>query len=88
MVRPLLFRSDAPWWQDGEYIVGNGGFGIRSKKLLELLETDPSTERPAGVPADWFVCVDLRDHLERRGMGCAPVDLARRFSFEANARDG
>lgn len=78
----------APWWEGGKYVVGNGGFSIRSKRLLELLRTDSSIKRPAGVPEDWFICVDIRDHLEHRGMRFAPVEVARRFSFEANERDG
>lgn len=78
----------APWWEGGKHVVGNGGFSIRSKRLLELLKTDSSISRPAGVPEDWFICVDIRDHLEQRGMRFAPVEVARRFSFEANERDG
>lgn len=78
----------APWWLEGHCVVGNGGFSIRSKKLLEVLESDASIPRPAGVPEDWLICVDCREHLEKRGLKFAPVDVARRFSFEANERDG
>src|SRR3954451_3005171 len=48
----------APWAVDGERIVGNGGFSLRSRRLLERLAA-PDVVRPAGTPEDWFVCVSI-----------------------------
>lgn len=78
----------APWWLDGRAVVGNGGFSMRSKKLLKLLQTDPSVPTPGDEPEDWFISVTLRDTLERNGIRFAPMELARRFSLEGNERDG
>jgi hypothetical protein len=78
----------APWNEGPDYsIVGNGGFSIRSKRLLELLQQDnaildPNHLDPPDAPEDWYICVMIRDYLEAHGIRFAPVDLARQFSFE------
>jgi Protein of unknown function (DUF5672) len=77
----------APLWIDGQHVVGNGGFSLRSKKLLEVLQDD-SIRVPDDTPEDVFICITLRDHLERRGIKFAPVELAQRFALEGNEKDG
>jgi len=77
----------APWAVDGARVVGNGGFSLRSKRLLERL-AQPDITRPAGVPEDWFICVELREILERDGLRFAPPELAHRFSFEGDPAFG
>jgi hypothetical protein len=78
----------APWFEpDGSLIVGNGGFSLRSKRLLELLQhddaiLDPTTLDPPDAPEDWYICAMIRDYLEARGIRFAPPELARQFSFE------
>jgi hypothetical protein len=66
--------------QDGSVWVGNGGFSLRSRRLLDAL---PSLDQPAGVAEDVVICRLHRDHLERAfGVKFAPVALASRFSYE------
>lgn len=77
----------APLWENGEYIVGNGGFSLRSKKLLATLQKGVRTDTDVH-PEDWFICVTMRKKLEEEGIMFAPVDVARRFSFESNEKDG
>lgn len=94
----------APWpWRDqgfvtpfGEHIsVGNGGFSLRSKKLLEV----PSrVEVPFDVVAmnhfykmfgavnwneDGNICVHNRHIFEEQGCKFAPVEVAKYFSYES-----
>lgn len=68
----------------GQRIVGNGGFSLRSKRLLSLC---------AGLceqgffktyhPEDVIIAVKQRKFFEEQGIRFAPVPLAQRFSFEA-----
>ncbi len=60
--------------------VGNGGFSLRSRKLLVALQ-DPALS--ISHPEDLCICHDNRERLEREhGLRFAPVDLAARFSYE------
>lgn len=60
--------------------VGNGGFSLRSKTLLEALQ-DP---RVIGAhPEDGAICLTHRQYLEQQyGIAFAPGAIADRFSFE------
>jgi len=73
---------------DAEFLVWNGGFSLRSKKLLELLRNDKEIPAPMDRPEDTFICVDHREYLESKGVQFAPVELAKQFSLEANEKDG
>ncbi|HVZ13763.1 MAG TPA: DUF5672 family protein [Bauldia sp.] len=65
---------------DGEVWVGNGGFSLRSRKLLDAL---PQLTLPAGKPEDLVICRINRERLEREfGINFAPVEIASRFSYE------
>ena len=73
-------------WQNNE--VGNGGFSLRSKKLLEecaLLSKENDIEY-GGVEnqEDVLICHKYKIYLESRGMNFAPVELAKKFSIEGN----
>jgi hypothetical protein len=94
----------APWpWREqgfvtpfGEHIsVGNGGFSLRSKKLLEL---PTKVEVPFDVVAmndfykmfgainwneDGNICVHNRHIFEQNGCRFAPVEIAKYFSYES-----
>ena len=62
--------------------VGNGGFSLRSRRLLLALQ-DPELAFDPSRPEDKVICRELRPQLEaRHGIRFAPVDLAARFSFE------
>jgi len=62
--------------------VGNGGFSLRSRRLLEALQ-DPALAFDPRRPEDKVICRELRPALEaRHGVRFAPVELAARFAFE------
>ena len=94
----------APWpWREqgfvtpfGEHVsVGNGGFSLRSKKLIEL---PTKVEVPFDVVAmnhfykmfssvnwneDGNICVHNRHIFEENGCKFAPVEVAKYFSYES-----
>lgn len=101
ILNPDAWRDDyldydyigAPWRREEAYIVGNGGFSLRSKRLLELLQEDraiaaPGDLYPPNAPEDWYICVIIREYLEARGIRFAPVMLAKQFSLEGDEVDG
>lgn len=62
------------------HCVGNGGFSLRSRRLLEALQ-DPAIDR--FEPEDEMICRHYRPMLESRyGIRFAPSEVADRFSFE------
>jgi len=71
----------ARWWfrEDG-WNVGNGGFSLRSRRLLEALQ-DP--EVGIDHPEDNAICLAHRALLQARyGIRIAPAELADRYAFE------
>lgn len=71
----------APWRYGDGRNVGNGGFSLRSKKLHDILASDPVIN--VGSPEDEIICRLFRHYLEgTHGIKFAPEDLAHRFSFE------
>ncbi len=77
----------ARWgFHDDAHCVGNGGFSLRSRRLLEALQ-DPAIDR--FEPEDVMICRDYRPLLESRyGIRFAPPELADRFSFETTYPQG
>jgi hypothetical protein len=81
---PSFLRYDyigAPWRDAAvEREVGNGGFSLRSRRLLQAL-LDP--EVAITHPEDESICRVNRELLERKhGVRIAPPDVARRFAYE------
>ena len=71
----------APWWYKDENNVGNGGFSIRSKKLLEVLSSDDKIKE--FVPEDHHICRTYGKYLrDNHGIKFAPEPLAAKFSVE------
>lgn len=66
----------APW--GGCNLVGNGGFSLRSKRLLEACSR--INDHPH--PEDDFICRRHRQELEAQGLLFAPRALADRFAVE------
>ena len=66
------------WPKEGEQ-VGNGGFSLRSKKLLELTKT--FTEHWT-QNEDTYIVSDRKVSLLNAGLKIAPVEIARLFSVE------
>ena len=71
----------APWYHSNSAgTVGNGGFSLRSRKLLDALVTMRHSDQE---PEDRAICVTLRPELETRfGIRFAPLDVAQRFACE------
>jgi len=70
----------APWWYEDDRNVGNGGFSLRSKKLLKVLAESSHIRKYQ--PEDHHICRTYRKHLESKGIRFAPDELAERFSIE------
>lgn len=71
----------APWWDN---IVGNGGFSLRSKKLLSALE-DPAIQitNSIEIAEDVAICRTHRKRLEEHyNIKFATLKLADQFSVE------
>lgn len=68
-----------PWHPEG-LRVGNGGFSLRSKKLLELTAQEGFQYKP--MNEDDLICHVNRDFLVSNGIKFAPEEVARRFSYE------
>src|ERR1700739_1204301 len=71
----------APWhYQDG-MAVGNGGFSLRSKRLMKIVATDSHIQ--ILHPEDHHICRTYRPYLEQKhGIKFAPLEVAERFSYE------
>lgn len=70
----------APWPQFDECGVGNGGFSLRSRRLVDAVAAldyaDPSEAE------DLFICRRSRRQLEAIGLRFAPKAVAAHFSVE------
>lgn len=70
----------APWPNHPEpYNVGNGGFSLRSRKLLDALSQVTFSEFH---PEDEHICRTHRSELEKLGIKFAPTTMAEQFSYE------
>lgn len=70
----------APWF-DQPMSVGNGGFSLRSRRLVDALAR---MDTPETHPEDHVICGRYRPELESRfDVRFAPFDVASRFSWEA-----
>ena len=92
IVNPELWEDEffnydwigSPWplymgWPREGHQVGNGGFSLRSKRLLEWTSTITDW---AGQNEDTFIVSAKKDELEAHGLKIALVDIATRFSVE------
>lgn len=75
----------APWphFADG-HTVGNGGFSLRSRRLVEACAALPVPDEAEDVA----ICRTHRAALEAQGLRFAPEALARRFAYERIAPTG
>ena len=70
--------------------VGNGGFSLRSKKLLSIcrnLKIHIDQTNPIDQPEDQIICNKNRVLLESNGIKFAPIELAKRFSYQSGPLD-
>lgn len=70
----------APWWYEDENNVGNGGFSLRSKKLLDVLYQDESIVEHH--PEDHHIARTYGNYLRSKGIVFAPESIASKFSIE------
>ncbi|MFY9287618.1 MAG: DUF5672 family protein [Alphaproteobacteria bacterium] len=78
----------AKWpWQPAGKRVGNSGFSLRSKKLLNITAEMPLP--PTGQYVDdTFICHTARDYLEKtHAIKIAPEEVADKFSYERHKPD-
>lgn len=72
----------------GKFVVGNGGFSLRSKKMLLLTsKLSKAGKIPKLHPEDVSLCVWHREILENEGIKFASLYLAKRFSFESEDKN-
>lgn len=90
ITHPTFWRSDflavdyigAPWYHAGHPgMVGNGGFSLRSKRLIETLASLQDLDTTE--PEDRVICVQRRAELEQaHGIRFASLEMAQDFSCE------
>lgn len=71
----------ATWWYKDGMNMGNGGFSLRSKKLMEMIANNPEIKELH--PEDDAICRRYRAYLESKGIVFAPEEVANRFAIEA-----
>ncbi len=91
VVNPAAWRSEflefdyigAKWWHQDGCNVGNGGFSLRSKKLLAAVQALGLTD--CTINEDDMICRTSRRTLEvKHGVRFASEAVADRFAFERN----
>lgn len=69
------------WDWYNEHCVGNGGFSLRSKRLCDILATDPNIND--FFPEDDKICRKYRPYLERQHkIKFMPIEMAKKFAIE------
>lgn len=80
-----------PWRPPGQN-VGNGGFSLRSMKLLQALRypvIQMVEDSEHGVQEDNYISIVHRQLLEQKfGIRFAPQELAKQFSYELGPYEG
>lgn len=74
----------APWYHLGDLRVGNGGFSLRSKKLIDWLAKNYDKIDAKIHPEDVFISRFARPMLEKDGLVFADEKTASLFSKEGN----
>ena len=75
----------APWPHHPDFPVGNGGFSLRSRRLLQITAGLDFLVRSFKEPEDAIICHSNCDYLKGRSIRIADLELATRFSFESAA---
>ena len=90
IVHPQLWSDDflqydyigSVWPHHPQTPVGNGGFSLRSKRLLEVIQRPEFIKRH---PEDYCICADNKDFLEKQGIHIASINIAEQFAVERTA---
>lgn len=72
----------APWWYKDGKNVGNGGFSLRSTRLMRYLRDNRDRFPCTTALDDDLLCRGYRPALEEVGFVWAPQDVAQDFAFE------
>lgn len=76
----------APWHEEDDgCAVGNGGFSLRSRRLMQTLakiKPHCPLELPDGDAEDAVICRYKRFEFDQAGCRFSPVEVARRFAVE------
>ena len=72
----------SPWWYKDGRNVGNSGFGMRSRRLMDYLLRHKDQYPVTTSAEDDLLSRTYRPRLEREGFRWAPEELARDFAFE------
>lgn len=62
--------------------VGNGGFSLRSKRLMDAASYIPWQSYNGCFNEDGFICVNNVHILEKQGLKIAPLEVAKHFARE------
>ena len=76
----------APWFINDDYNVGNGGFSLRSRKLMEMVALDDHIDKCH--PEDNVICRTYGEYLRKKGFSFAPAKIAELFSVEGAKWEG
>lgn len=86
-----LYKSDTYICHDtGEHVrIGNGGFSLRSKKLLDIPKQHnlPLLQEQGWYNEDGNICVYHRKKMLELGVRYAPIEVAAKFSYENLMQD-
>lgn len=75
-----------PWYKENR--VGNGGFCLRSQRLMnKLADMSKQIDFSGNFEDDTFTCRTIKHELEAQGMTFAPEELANIFSYERHTPD-
>ena len=89
--KPQFLNYDyigAPWHYHDGFNVGNSGFSLRSKRLMDFL-VEHEKEFPLDRDGEDMMLSRIhRPKLEERGFAWAPEDLAFEFAVETNCPRG
>jgi hypothetical protein len=80
----------APWpseWPNRAGRVGNGGFSLRSKKLMDFVSKMGFVSKEDSLE-DNYICLENRKLIEENGFKFATVDVAAKFSWENPIKEG
>jgi len=72
----------AVWPHHPTTAVGNGGFSLRSVKLLQAMKKPGFVKKH---PEDYCICAVNKEFLEYQGINFAPVDVAEQFAVERSS---
>ena len=76
-----------PWFHPSSPLIGgNGGFAIRSRRMLKYAGENYQKIGGPYEPEDLWFCKTARPYFEKEGMKFAPREVAKRWGIEGNER--